>query len=63
MTKALESIRAFAAEEDGIALTEYLILLGFLVAALVTAVGAAGTDLANAWGRWGTWWNGVNPPA
>ncbi|MRX37060.1 hypothetical protein IG197_19890 [Aminobacter sp. SR38] len=61
MKKALESVRAFVADEDGIALTEYLVLLGLIVAAVVVAVGAAGSSLAGAWERWGTWWDGLEP--
>ncbi|AMS39331.1 MULTISPECIES: hypothetical protein [Aminobacter] len=61
MKKAMESVRAFVADEDGIALTEYLVLLGLIVAAVVVAVGAAGSSLAGAWGRWGTWWDTLEP--
>jgi pilus assembly protein Flp/PilA len=61
MEKVMGSIRAFVADEDGIALTEYLVLLGLIVAAVVVAVGAAGSSLAGAWGRWGNWWDGLEP--
>jgi pilus assembly protein Flp/PilA len=61
MKKALESIRAFAAEEDGIALTEYLVLLGLLVAGVITAVATAGGSLNTAWTAWGTWWKDLTP--
>jgi pilus assembly protein Flp/PilA len=44
--------RAFAREEDGIALTEYLILLGLLVGGVILAVGTASTSLSNAWTSW-----------
>ena len=57
MKKALESIRAFAAEEEGIALTEYLVLLGLLVAGVIGAVTLAGNGLAGAWGKWETFWD------
>ncbi|MGB3901062.1 MAG: hypothetical protein WA973_21165 [Mesorhizobium sp.] len=59
MKKVLESIRAFAAEEDGIALTEYLVLLGLLVAGVISAVAVAGSSLAGAWEGWGTFWDGA----
>ncbi|MFC3205004.1 Flp family type IVb pilin [Aquamicrobium soli] len=63
MKMGLESIRAFAAEEDGVALTEYLILLALLVGGVVTAVGLAGGNLATAWAGWETWWgDNLNPP-
>ncbi|ESZ68663.1 hypothetical protein X727_21410 [Mesorhizobium sp. L103C119B0] len=55
MTKLTSMFRAFAREEDGIALTEYLILLGVLTAAVITAVTLAGTNLAASWGTWATW--------
>ncbi|WP_428648636.1 Flp family type IVb pilin, partial [Roseibium sp.] len=42
--------------EDGVALTEYLMLLGLLVAGVIVAVTAAGTNLAAAWDSWGTFW-------
>lgn len=56
MTKAIEMIRAFAREEDGIALTEYLILLGLLVGGVIGAVSLAGNNIAAAWNTWGTFW-------
>ena len=64
MKKALEGIRAFATEEDGIALTEYLVLLAMVVGGVVAAVGLAGGNLASAWEGWQTWWgDNLNPPA
>lgn len=52
MTLITNKIREFAREEDGIALTEYLILLGILSAAAITAVTASGTNLGQAWDGW-----------
>ena len=49
-------------EEDGLALTEYLILLGLLTAAVVTAVFLFGETLGVQWGLWSTWLNGLNGP-
>ncbi|MBD3666206.1 hypothetical protein H9Q16_19910 [Sulfitobacter sp. TSTF-M16] len=49
-------------EEDGLALTEYLILLGLLTAAVVLAVLAFGENLGAQWGLWSTWLSGLNPP-
>ena len=57
MKKFVESIRAFAVEEDGIALTEYLVLLGLLIAGVITAVTNAGGGLSAAWGKWETFWD------
>lgn len=62
MKKALESIRAFAVEEDGVALTEYLILLALLVGGVIIAVTTAGGSLAAAWASWGTWWGQLVAP-
>ena len=51
-------------EEDGLALTEYLILLGLLTAAVVGAVLVFGQTLGIQWTAWSTWLNGLNgPPA
>ena len=36
-------------EEDGLALTEYLILLGIIAGGLIALVGVFGTDLSSAW--------------
>ncbi|WFU47173.1 hypothetical protein [Sinorhizobium terangae] len=56
--KALVSkVRAFAREEDGVALTEYLILLGLLVGGVITAVTTTGGNLSTAWTSWGTFFS------
>jgi pilus assembly protein Flp/PilA len=52
MKALVNSVRAFAREEDGVALTEYLILLGLLVGGVITAVTLAGTSLSGAWTSW-----------
>ena len=56
MKKCVEVFSAFSREEDGVALTEYLILLALLIGGVILAVTAAGTNLASAWTSWGTWW-------
>jgi len=56
MTKVIEMVQAFAREEDGVALTEYLILLALMIGGVIIAVTAAGTNLAAAWSSWGTFW-------
>jgi pilus assembly protein Flp/PilA len=64
MKAFLTKVRAFSREEDGVALTEYLILLALLVGGVITAVTAAGSNLSNAWEAWGTWWtSSLSPPA
>lgn len=65
MKAFLTKVRAFSREEDGVALTEYLILLGLLVGGVVGTVIAAGNNLEAAWSSWGTFWTQTNytPPA
>lgn len=45
----------FARDEDGIALTEYLILLGLLTGAVIVAVLLFGVNLGDQWDRWAVW--------
>ena len=42
-------------EEDGLALTEYLVVLGLLVGGVIAAVLTFGNELSNAWEAWGNW--------
>ena len=49
-------------EEDGLALTEYLILLGLLTAAVVLAVQGFGENLGAAWELWEDWLTQLDPP-
>ena len=56
MKYVFENIRCFAAEEDGVALTEYLVLLGTLIGGVMVAVTGVGTNLASAWSSWGGFW-------
>ncbi|MDK1490780.1 hypothetical protein QN219_11980 [Sinorhizobium sp. 7-81] len=55
MKALLSKVRAFAREEDGVALTEYLILLALLVGGVITAVTLAGTNLSTVWNGWAGW--------
>lgn len=48
-------IAKFARSEDGLALTEYLILLGLLTAAVIAAVLLFGGNLGTAWDGWADW--------
>jgi Flp pilus assembly pilin Flp len=47
--KMLEKTLQFSEQEDGLALTEYLILLGVIAGGLIVLVGAFGTDLGSAY--------------
>lgn len=61
----LDLLRRFKEEKDGLALTEYLILLGLLTAAVITAVLAFGGQLGTLWQGWADWLNsltGAPPP-
>lgn len=51
----LDVMRRIRDEEEGLALTEYLILLGLLTAAVVTAVILFGGNLGDQWEIWANW--------
>lgn len=51
----LDVMRRMRDEEEGLALTEYLILLGLLTAAVVLAVLAFGGNLGLQWQAWADW--------
>jgi pilus assembly protein Flp/PilA len=55
MKNFLALSNAFVKDEDGAALTEYLILLGLIVGGVVAAVTTFGTNLAAVWTAWATW--------
>ena len=50
----------FLKEEDGLALTEYLILLGLLVGAVIASVLIIGEELSAAWATWATFFQGTD---
>ena len=56
-------VRRLRDEEDGLALTEYLILLGLLTITVIVAVGLFGTNLGNQWDTWAKWLVGLGAPA
>ncbi len=49
MTKALNAIKRFAADEEGTALMEYTILLGILVVAVIAIITTLGTWISSQW--------------
>lgn len=65
LTKLNDVFHKFKNVEEGLALTEYLILLGLLVGGTILAVGAIGGDLVAAWESLQTWFGGapLNAPA
>lgn len=64
MTRFANLVRAFAHDEEGIALSEYLVLLGILIGGVILAVTAVGDTLNTVWYGWSDWFaNNVNAPA
>ncbi|MFD1196045.1 Flp family type IVb pilin [Seohaeicola saemankumensis] len=68
MIKAITTLQAYSAtkikkfrkEEDGLALTEYLVVLGLLVGGVIVAVGLFGDALSDTWDNWTTWVGGLD---
>jgi pilus assembly protein Flp/PilA len=61
MNALMSKVAAFVRDEEGVALTEYLILLGLLVGGVIGAVTLAGGSLATAWGAWQNFFDGLTP--
>ncbi|HEY9020562.1 hypothetical protein PVW53_18955 [Seohaeicola sp. SP36] len=53
--KAITMLQTFRKEEDGLALTEYLVLLGLLTGAVVLAVIGLGESIEATFEAWATW--------
>ena len=49
MSKVWDSIKRFAADEQGTALMEYTILLGILVIAVITIISTLGSWIVSRW--------------
>lgn len=56
----LDYLSKFNKDEEGIALTEYLILLGLLTAGVILAVISIGGDLGAFWQSWADWFAGAD---
>lgn len=56
----VDRIRVFAREQDGAALTEYVVLLGILIVGVVGAVLAFSSALSTAWTGWADWLGSEN---
>lgn len=61
MKTIVENILAFCAEEDGAALTEYIVLLGILTAGIIAAINLFGVNATTLWNSWAVWILGVTP--
>jgi pilus assembly protein Flp/PilA len=48
-------LEQFAKQEDGLALSEYLVLLGLIMGGVVSAVFVLGSNLGILWGGWALW--------
>ncbi|WP_417733471.1 Flp family type IVb pilin [Roseovarius sp.] len=48
-------VKRFRNEEEGLALTEYMILLGLLTAVVIGAVTLYGENLGDLWQGWAEW--------
>ena len=51
----MDLYRRFHSEDEGLALTEYLVVLGLLIGGVIAAVILFGNNLSNAWNNWGNW--------
>lgn len=53
---------SFVQEEAGLAMTEYLILLGMLAGTAIAAVAVVGANLESTWLSWAAWFTDVLIP-
>lgn len=56
-------VHRFKNDEEGLALTEYLVLLGLLIGGVIVAVTAFGRGLSTTWNGWATWFGSANVSA
>ena len=55
-------VKRFHSEEEGLALTEYMILLGLLTVVVIGAVTAYGESLGELWQGWADWLGAQEAP-
>lgn len=55
MLRLISMLNRFKRDEKGLALTEYLILLGLIAAAVIVAVTLFGQNLGIQWQNWADW--------
>lgn len=53
MRKHMQILSAFVCNEEGVALTEYLVLLAILLGGTLLAIAAVSQNISNAWNSWG----------
>ncbi|MFD1194374.1 Flp family type IVb pilin [Seohaeicola saemankumensis] len=53
--QSFSMIKLFGREESGVALMEYLMLLGLLVGSVIGVVAVFGSSLSASFVAWGTW--------
>jgi pilus assembly protein Flp/PilA len=54
--RATNPRRRFVEDDDGLALSEYLILLGLLTSGVITAVLGIGGNMQKVWTGWANWY-------
>ena len=52
---AKAKMMTFRRDEEGVALTEYILMLGLLIGGVIVAVALFGTNLSAAWSAWANW--------
>ena len=60
LTMIQNLMNRFSRDEDGLALTEYLILLGLLIGGVIAAVTLFGGNLSDTWGAWANYFGSGN---
>ena len=48
-------LERFAKQEDGLALSEYLVLLGLIMGGVISAVFVLGSNVSTLWAGWAHW--------
>lgn len=56
---AAKKAKRFAREQDGVALTEYILMLGLLIGGVIAAVLLFGQNLSGVWNAWAVWLGGT----
>jgi pilus assembly protein Flp/PilA len=62
MKKALDPVRAFAREEDGVTAIEYTLLAGLITVCIIGSATPIGVGLSLVFSSIGNWFSGVTMP-